>query len=66
MGEVKAGIQRKLAEGKKLGEFPEDFDTQGVATTIVCVFCGFVTMGNAGLPKATLTRAIKTALRLLE
>ena len=59
-------IQKRLEAGKKDGEFSRHFDAGAAAAAITSIFSGFMVMGKANFPKATLRKAVQASLALLE
>ena len=66
MHALKKLIQKRLETAQKEGEFGQAFDPRGVAAAITTLFSGFMVMGKANFPKATMRKAVQASLSLLD
>jgi len=56
----------RLTRAKKAGQLRADLDTRGTAAAIAATMAGMMVLGKANISRATLQRAIKQIVRLLE
>ena len=59
-------IYKRLDRGKKSGEFQKGFDVRGVSAAITSIFSGFIVLGKANFPKATVRKAVQASIKLLD
>ena len=59
-------LQNRLTRAKKAGQLRADLDTRGTAAAIAATMAGMMVLGKANISRATLQRAIKQIVRLLD